>query len=422
MNRQFWVKVHRYAGLVMALFILVAGLTGAVLAFAPQVDRWLNPPLPVSHQGSLMDPLDLRARALALAPPHGMLNGISLHLKADEPYSVAFGAHEGPGEKAPELPFNVVRLDPYTGALLEKVKITDGLWPITRQNFLAVMINLHYRLAIPGSVGLWLFGLAALIWTFDCFVSLYLTFPVTVQRKDEDAEEAAPSRPPGKSWLGRWKRSWLLTWKGTAYRVNFDLHRAGGLWVWMLLLVLAWTGVGFNLNEQVYMPVMKTVFRMPDLFANMPDLKTPRPEPGLPWTEARALGRQHMAQQAQVRGFKVVSEEALQYSPEKGMFFYAVRSDRDIAQEGGGTFMVLDGQIGAYRDLILPTGQHPTLTFHSWIFALHTAGVWGLPYRIFLSFTGLVISMLCITGVYLWWKKRRSGRRIELQQQAASSL
>lgn len=413
MTRSFWVKVHRYAGLFMAFFIFVAGLTGAVLAFAPQLDQWLNPPLAVSQQGPLLDPLDLMVRAKALAPPHGVLNSAPLHLKENEPYTVGFASHSASGEAAPALAFNVLRLDPRTGEVLERVKMPEGLWPITRKNLLGVLINLHYRLALPGSVGLWLFGIASLTWTLDCLVSFYLTFPVSVQRNG--GEEPSPCRAPGKSWLSRWRRAWAFTWRGTAYRINFDLHRAGGLWVWALLLVLAWTGVGFNLNEQVYMPVMKTLFRMPDPFTGMPDLQTPKQEPGLDWVEARTLARSHMATQAQARGFRVIQEEALQYSPEKGLFFYGVRSDRDITDTGGATFLVLDSETGALRELLTPTGHHPTYTVHSWLFALHTGSVLGLPYRSFLSITGLVISMLCVTGVYLWWKKRRARDQVALR-------
>ena len=34
------------------------------------------------------------------------------------------------------------------------------------------------------------------------------------------------------------------------------------------------------------------------------------------------------------------------------------------------------------------------------------ADVFGLPYRIFVCVLGLVITMLSVTGVYIWWKKR----------------
>ena len=36
------------------------------------------------------------------------------------------------------------------------------------------------------------------------------------------------------------------------------------------------------------------------------------------------------------------------------------------------------------------------------------ADVFGLAYRIFVCVLGLVITMLSVTGVYIWWKKRKA--------------
>lgn len=33
MTRQFWVLMHRYAGLYLAGFLILTGLTGSILAF-----------------------------------------------------------------------------------------------------------------------------------------------------------------------------------------------------------------------------------------------------------------------------------------------------------------------------------------------------------------------------------------------------
>jgi uncharacterized iron-regulated membrane protein len=37
---------------------------------------------------------------------------------------------------------------------------------------------------------------------------------------------------------------------------------------------------------------------------------------------------------------------------------------------------------------------------------LHEANVFGMPYRLFDCVLGLLITMLSVTGVYIWWKKR----------------
>jgi len=41
--RAFLVLLHRYIGLATALFLLMAGLTGSILAFNHELDEWLNP-------------------------------------------------------------------------------------------------------------------------------------------------------------------------------------------------------------------------------------------------------------------------------------------------------------------------------------------------------------------------------------------
>ena len=41
--RRFLAALHRYCGLCTALFLFVAGLTGAVIAWDHELDRALNP-------------------------------------------------------------------------------------------------------------------------------------------------------------------------------------------------------------------------------------------------------------------------------------------------------------------------------------------------------------------------------------------
>ena len=68
MPRRFWVWLHRYAGLAMALFLVIVGLTGSVLAFREELDVWLNPELltVAKRDAPMLDPLVLREKAEAL--------------------------------------------------------------------------------------------------------------------------------------------------------------------------------------------------------------------------------------------------------------------------------------------------------------------------------------------------------------------
>ncbi len=56
MTRTFYVYLHHWAGLVMAGFLICAGLTGNLLAFYPKLEQALNPQYyPTSQDGKRLD-------------------------------------------------------------------------------------------------------------------------------------------------------------------------------------------------------------------------------------------------------------------------------------------------------------------------------------------------------------------------------
>ncbi|MNN88395.1 hypothetical protein D3C81_2060750 [compost metagenome] len=48
-------------------------------------------------------------------------------------------------------------------------------------------------------------------------------------------------------------------------------------------------------------------------------------------------------------------------------------------------------------------------------FPLHSGRILGLPGRILISIMGLLVAMLSVTGVVIWWKKRKARVRSEIQ-------
>lgn len=417
MIRHFALLLHRYAGLYMAFFLVVAGLTGSILALDDEIYVWLNPPITIIPQsGPQLDEFTLRERAEAMQP-QGKINSLSFTRKADQAYTVNFEPRVDPNTgSAYALTFNQLSLNPYTGAEIARETSPSDIWPVNRKNLLMLVVRLHYQLALPGSIGTWLFGIAALIWTFDCFVGAYLTFPLSIRQS---------AKVPQRNWLSRWKIAWLVKWRASAMRINFDLHRAGGLWIWAMLLVMAWTGVGFNLGEQVYMPVMTRAFNLTDLAGGISRSTMPLPESALDWRKARQTGQQLMAEQAKRNGFAVLHEVSLSFQADKSVFYYAVKSDLDMTDAGGGTAVYFDASTGQLLKLVLPSGQFTGNTIHNWLYALHMATLWGLPYKFFLSLVGLMVAMLSVTGVIIYFKKRRarkSARSHRLEKRVSPNM
>lgn len=396
--RTVLLPVHRYVGLLLALFLALAGLTGSLLAWNEELEAIISPQLfrVAPAAGAVrIDPLVLHAQVRARYPGTFVAR-VPLEQTAGRSVMFALRAlpGKGAGKKGGPLANDQVFVEPYTGQTLGERRwgdISQGT-----KNLMPFIYRLHYSLALDG-VGTLIFGVVSLLWTLDCFVGAWLTFP---RRRENHAghDGAAPI------WLARWWPSWQLR-SGSVYKISFNLHRAGGLWTWALLLVLAWSSVAFNL-PQVYEPAMKALFSHQRGMDSIARLKKPRMAPAIGWEPALLLARQQMAAEGSSRGFVVEAEKSLLYDPVRGVYRYDVRSSSDIRHRGGHTRMVIDGDSGVVRGLWLPTGAASGDTVTTWLTTLHMAALGGWPVQLLMSMMGLAVLMLSVTGVVVWWKKR----------------
>ena len=385
MRRGFWVFIHRWAGLALAGFLIIVGVTGALLAFNSELERIISPQLYAAPRPGA-EPLDLAS--LARRAEAQVQGGQAIRVGLSEPdqaevWMVPRNEGEGGSEA---LGFNQLFLDPYTGGELGRRswgEISEG-WI----NLMPFIYALHFKLAL-GRSGFWIMGVVALVWTLDCFVGFYLTLP----------------RADGAFWR-RWKPAWLVKWRGGAFRINFDLHRAGGLWLWAALLIFAWSSVYMNLTDTVYAFVTRAVFDYRPAETELPDSPHPLAQPRLDFRAALLTGERLAAEEGARQGFTVERAAGLAFDAEHGVYCYTVRSSREVGERTARTSIYFDANSGALRLLDLPSGQYSGNTVTAWLAALHKARVFGLPYRIFVCALGLSIAVLSVTGVYIWWRKR----------------
>ncbi len=395
MPRALFVWLHRWAGLAMAGFLIVVGLTGSLLAFWLEINQWLTPELyPVPRAGIELEAAALARRAETLVPG---AQARTVYLGYPGSAQIGMEARDG----APPLDFEYIHLYPIDGRELGRVT-WHGL-PRRKNDIMPFVYGLHMYLAMSG-IGEWILGAVALIWTLDCFVGFYLTLPIRGER----------SR---KGFFARWTPSWLVRLKSSFFRVNFDLHRAAGLWLWAMLLVYAWSSVFFTLPNFYTRATQLVLDYEPPVWAQAATPQTDA-RPPMAWEAAQATGERLMADMAREHDFAIERPLALYNLSEKGLYEYRVRSSRDIGDKAGSTSILFDSRSGELRTLSLPTGHRGGTTLTTWLVELHTANLFGLPYRIFVCVLGLVIAMLSVTGVYIWWKKR-SARLAHVRRTAA---
>lgn len=394
-SRHFWLLVHRIFGLAMAALLILVGLTGSLLAFYSELDRWVSPQFFVENTGG--KPLDIASLAekAALLEPKAQVESVWFDYDLVQ-VQVYISPRIDPQTQHPyALEFEQLLLNPFTGEELGRRNwgaIAEGF-----HNLMPFIYKLHYSLAVD-DIGVWILGITALVWTLDCFVGFYLTLPKA---------GLATIRPRPGFWQ-RWQIAWKIKWRASATRVIFDLHRAGGLWLWLILLVFAWSSVYMNLTDTVYTKTTQWLFDYHPPWTELPKLDQSLANPGLTWRQAYARAVTLSQLSATRQQFTIDYPVYLSIDRERGVFVYTFRSSLDFQDKFGGTKLFFDANTGAQKLLLLPTGQYNGNTISQWLAALHMANVFGMPYRIFVCIFGLALVMLSVTGVLIWLRKRQS--------------
>ncbi|HUE91599.1 PepSY-associated TM helix domain-containing protein [Pseudomonas sp.] len=387
------VVLHRWFGLFIAVFLFVSGLTGAVISWDHEVDEWLNPQLFAAQSVGPQQSPEALAAQLEARDPRVQVGFMPLYTEPGHAFGVSLSPRINPATgKAYELDFNQVALDPVTGE--EQGRRMWGAVSLNRENLMPFLYKLHYSLHIPDGfgieLGILLFGIIAIVWTLDCFIALWLSFP---------------------SWRA-WRKSFAFRWKQGGYKLNFDLHRSGGVWIWGLLLILAVTSVSMNLNVQVTRPLVELFSPLtPTPFASRtPVSLDEQKQPGISRAEAVSLA----TAEATRLGLEKPAGGVF-YSPEfdvYGVGFYT--ADNDHGDGGlGNPWLYLDAQSGALAGSLIPGSGSAGDIFMQAQFPLHSGRILGMPGRILVSLLGLAVAMLSLTGIVIWAKKRRSRVRSE---------
>ena len=365
------VILHRYLGLATALFLVLLGLTGSVLAWREPLSAWLAPDLyEAPARGPVLTPEQLVQRVNE-ADSRAAIVFFPLDLKEGKGTSV----HVGPRER---LGYDTLWLDPVSGKELGRTD-SEAALPTTR-TLVDWLYHLHRQLAIPGRWGGWILGIVSLLWFFDCFIGAYLTFP------------------RGHNVL----RRWWPAWKVRNTRINYDLHRAGGLWPWLLLAIMALSGVYLTLYSELFMPVLRTVATVT---AEPFDVAAPPPD-ATPVSVSLSRAAAIASNEAHSRHWPAVPDGVYHDVARRFWFVYFEKAESAWATAGSyGVFV--DDRSGAVTYLRTPKGT-PADVFVNWLSALHMGNVFGTPYKWSLLLLGIAVAGLSVTGVVIWGRKLRS--------------
>lgn len=363
----------------MAL-LTIASLTGGVLVFRDAIDRAVNPHLrvvtPATQRASIQAVIDRVEQRF----PDARVSIVTLQLTASDPLIMYLAKKPARlGGSAGPLPANEVFVNPYTGGILGQRG--SGRFIISREYLIPLIVRLHYSLLL-GAAGVWIMGIAAIIWLLTSVIGLALGWP------------AAWRGVAG--WIGA-----LAVRRGEgAYKANYDVHRSLGVGLLPLWIVLAFTSVYLNFPNlvRVMTATVSPVTGMPLPEAPPDDYPTVTPEQAM---------QSVLASVPSARVFGFTRDFA------RGWYSVRLKLPGDVNLSGN-SHAYVDFSSGEVKAVRLATAATAGQRFLFWQFPLHSGEAFGLPGRIVIGMAAVALVVMCGTGFYVWlrgWTVRRCNAR-----------
>jgi len=370
---KFIGTLHLWLGLASGLVIIVIGLTGAIYVFTDEIkplvyrDRLFiqpenKPKLPLSQ---------LLAVAQEAVGPNRPVTRVEISSQPDRTY--IFRALKVDKEGFSHWDYYKyywrAYVNPYNGKV---VKLEDS-----RNEFFNLVLGLHMRMLFGEKIGHAVVSYSVLAFVLILISGLVLWWPSKWSKSNVD-----------KSFKIKWNAKWK--------RVNYDLHNVLGFYACVILLVCALTGLvwAFEWFETGVKTVADggTLAKVPAVFSDTTQQK-----------DAAAVDRIF----SQLQSDKPDAHGYLINFPVKGKLplntsTYLTASNR---------YDRIQGQYDQFTGAQLRSRSFGELTNGEQLYALNFdlhVGAWaGMPGKILTFFAGLICASLPVTGIVIWWGRRK---------------
>lgn len=360
--RKACLQAHRWVGLAVGLFLSVQGLTGVVLLHRDRIEAALDPELHRVPPTDTRVELDRVVRQARRAAQGREIWYVRLPRTATETFEVWTDDDTGPR----------VHADPRNGSVLgvrEPERTLTG-----------ALFFFHTEL-LAGEWGHRLVGGFGLLLVLLCATGAVAWWP-------------------GLRGLARG----LRVRAGRGWRIlSRDLHRAGGAVVLVVLLVSGATGAALIFHEAAGRVLAAATLSEPR-----------RPPPSAPEAPPDAEGGEASLERMLERAGAALpgARPTWVYLPVAPGQPVTVRARfPEEAHQNGRSFAWLDPATGALLDVHDARTASLAVRLDDLIYPAHTGRIGGALHRALLTLAGLAPAGLFVTGVLIWWGRRRARAR-----------
>ena len=353
------VKVHLWLGLTLGLVWAIQGLTGAALVFHREIDRFANP----ERAGSAGPMTSVDALIASAERATGMVpRRLSI---VDARPDIVMADYEALGGHERQLFLDAATARPLGERSYDPA--TPGGGATSR-----FLYHLHERLT-AGETGETIVGISGLVLLTSVATGLWIGWP--------------------RVWRGVAR---VGSWRSRPQKL-YGWHRLVGLTAGAALLLITPAGI--------YMIFSKPV--RAGLAAVVPHQAPFKPVPLAPGVEADWIPADEALATAR-DGFPGAAFVRLSL-PTASSPVYAVRLRQagEVRAWSGTTSVTVDALVGRVLDVYDPQRAPLSNRIVDAAFPLHNGEIAGFAGRVLVMLAGLSLPTFYVTGVWLWWSKRR---------------
>ena len=374
--------IHLWAGLVFGTILVLQGLTGTVIGWRHELDAWLNPgllsvaPPPGKAAGDEARPAPSEVSAVAARLAKDPAYGRPDTLFLPEVHGDVYVAWYRPAKPASNWEQGVTRqvmVDPANLAVLGERNWGEA--GLSRPLLMPTLFHLH-RYLMAGDAGKVIIAVQGVALALLALTGIVVWWP--------------------KMTLSAFWHAITIRRGGNWAKFSFQLHRAAGFYTAPVLLVLAFSGVYFNMPDWV----------KPAIGAVAPLSKNEKAVNADSESAARIDAGQAMAAAQARYPAGRVSRIGIPGKPEQP-YEVRVRQPGELRHGPGATRVSIDAGNGAVLRTVDPLAARGGDWFVSTLYPLHTGEAFGLAGRILISIVGLTPLAFFITGIVVWLKFRR---------------